>query len=169
MATLCPAGVTLRNQLNKKWPKRDKRSDGWIGDAAHSSRFSWHNPIKGADGVMRVWATDTDENFGLGKMRNGRQARIFANQLLEYIRSGLKGSDRVLHVVYEDQVASGTYRKWWWRFRGKGYDHMQHIHITFRDGAGADGGPFPLPCLAMDRGQARAWRRNLNLSKAHRR
>ena len=63
MAKLVLAGVTLRDQVNRRWPKRDKRSDGWIGDAAHSQRASFHNPDKRG----LVFAIDIDENFGKGK------------------------------------------------------------------------------------------------------
>lgn len=153
MARLCAAGTTIRAQLDKRFPKRDRRSDGWIGDQAHSQRFSYHNP----DAAGIVWALDVDENFGMGTWRNGKAARRFADQLVDYIRSGLPGSERVLHVVYEDQVVSGTYRNSWWRWRGSGYGHTFHIHITFRQGSGNDARPFPLPILATSRTQMKAW------------
>src|ERR1700730_3542975 len=37
---------TLRSQVNARWPKRNKGSDGWIGDAAHFKKGSAtdHNP-----------------------------------------------------------------------------------------------------------------------------
>lgn len=41
---LAPALAQLRAEVNKRWPKRSKRSDGTIGDAAHSARKSDHNP-----------------------------------------------------------------------------------------------------------------------------
>lgn len=160
MARLCPAGVTLRGQIDARFPKRDKRSDGWIGDAAHSQRFSYHNP----DSHGIVWALDIDENMGIGTWRNGRTCRRLADQLIAYARSGLPGSERILHVVYEDQVASGTYRSTWWRWRGKGYGHSQHLHITFRDGAGNDARQFPLPILAPSRAVMKAWAKALEFA-----
>jgi len=57
MARLCKGGVKLRDQVNRRWPRRDKASDGWIGDRAHSERISDHNPNKA--GV--VHAIDIDE------------------------------------------------------------------------------------------------------------
>lgn len=155
MAQLVKGGVTLRDQVNARWPKRDKRSDGWIGDSAHAARgnASFHNPDKRG----LVFAIDIDENFGKGRWRNGGAAKRLANELLAYSRSTLPGSDRVLHVVYEDKVASGTYKATWWKWRGKGYGHYQHIHITFTEAAVKNGALFPLPCLARTAKAKRDW------------
>jgi hypothetical protein len=157
MAKLVAGGVTLRAQLDARFPGRDKRSDGWIGDAAHSERFSWHN----ADKAGWVWALDLDENFGRGKWRRGRNAKNLAEQLVQYAASGLPGSDRVLHIVYEDQVASATVKSQWWRFRGAGYGHTQHIHITFAPSAKKNGALWPLPILGRRLKTRRAWAKNL--------
>jgi hypothetical protein len=62
MAKLVAAGVTLRDQLNDRFPKRDKRSDGWIGDYAHSTRASLHNPDK--DGRPRSSVTNCSHTCG---------------------------------------------------------------------------------------------------------
>lgn len=160
MARLCAAGVTLRNQINMAFPGRDRRSDGWIGDARHQKeRHSFHVPDK--HGV--VYALDIDENMGRGRDRNGATARQLADELVAYAGSSLPGAKRVLHVVYEDQVASGTYRRWWWKFRGKGYGHFAHIHISFTPAADKDGGLFPLPILARDEVVRKAWSEALGL------
>lgn len=157
MAKLCAGGVTLRKQLDKKFPKRDRRTDGWIGDRAHQARKSDHNPD--ANGI--VHAIDIDENFGRGTWRNGKAARRFADQLLDYAASGLPGSDRIKYVVYENRIASGTYRSTWWKWRGSGYGHTAHIHVSFTTDADTDGSIFPLPILAKDRAQMRRWAKAL--------
>lgn len=41
---LAPSLVRLRDEVNRKWPNRSKVSDGTIGDPAHASRQSEHNP-----------------------------------------------------------------------------------------------------------------------------
>ena len=154
MAKLVAAGVTLRKQVDRRWPGRDKRSDGWIGDRAHSQRRSDHNPDK--DGW--VHALDIDENMGKrGRWRNGRSARRLANQLRLYAGSGLAGSERVKYVVYEGRLASGTYRRTWWKWRKGNWGHYHHIHVSFTDDAQKDGRIFPLPILTKSRKQKREW------------
>lgn len=41
---LAPSLVQFRDEVNKKWPNRSKKSDGTIGNPAHSARRSDHNP-----------------------------------------------------------------------------------------------------------------------------
>jgi len=159
MARLCKGGVTLRDQINRRWPKRDKSSDGWIGDKAHASRASDHNPNKA--GV--VHAIDIDEN--LGTYANGRTARLLANQLLEYAASGLPGAKRLKYVVYEGRISSGTYRRTWWKWRGSGYGHEAHIHVSFTSYADRDGTVFPLPILTRSPITKARWRHDLSKAR----
>lgn len=151
MARLCAGGVTLRDQVNKRWPSRDKASDGWIGDAAHAAREGWgtngrgsyHNPDP--NGI--VHAIDLDEDF-FGKGKGGQKAAMeFAQQLATYCREGKDGG-RIAHIVYEDKVASATANNW--HFRGSGYGHTHHIHISFTNKADKDGSLFRLPIFGFD-------------------
>jgi hypothetical protein len=152
---LCAGGVRLREQIDARWPKRDKASDGWIGDTAHQARGSAsdHNPD--AKGI--VHAIDVDENLGAGIWRNGKMAQRLADELLLYARSSLPGADRVKYVVYEQRLASGTYRSTWWKWRPGNWGHTAHIHVSFTSKADGDGRAWPLPVLAASTTQARAW------------
>lgn len=150
---LCAAGVTLRDQVNQKWPSRDKASDGWIGDPRHQANAGWgtngrgsyHNPDP--NGI--VHAIDLDEDF-FGKGKGGQKAAMeFAQQLATYCREGKDGG-RITHIVYEDKVASGTSQNW--HFRGSGYGHTHHIHISFTNKADKDGSLFRLPIFGFDNG-----------------
>ena len=161
MARLCKGGVTLRDQVDRKWRKRDKRSDGWIGDRAHASRVSDHNPNEA--GV--VHAIDIDENMGKGRNRNGRTAKRLANQLLDYAASGLAGASRLKYVVYENRIASGTYRKTFWSWRHGNWGHEAHIHVSFTSAADRDGSVFPLPILTRSPLKKARWRRDLSKAR----
>lgn len=143
LAKLVPAGVQLRKEIDARWPKRDRRSDGWIGDSAHQARKSDHNP----DSRGWVHALDIDADLIPG----GRKAaQELANQLIAYARSGKPGSERIKYVVFNDQIASGTYKNTYWTWRGKGYGHLSHIHVSFTKAAERPikgRRRFPLPIL----------------------
>lgn len=157
MAKLVAAGVVLRNQVNGRFPGRDRRSDGWVGDAAHSARRSDHNPDKNG----WVHALDIDENMGKGKWRNGRAARLLADQLRQYAASDLPGADRIKYIVHERKLASGTYKASWWKWRPGNWGHDHHIHISFTSKAQKDDRLFPLPILTKDRKLKKLWREQL--------
>lgn len=55
----------LRDEVNARWPNRSKVSDGTIGDAAHASRDSDHNPwVKdGTTGVVTAMDVTDDGNI----------------------------------------------------------------------------------------------------------
>jgi hypothetical protein len=144
MARLVAAGVTLRAQVNKRWPTRDKTSDGWIGDRAHAARKSDHN----ADAHGWVHALDIDADLlGPGKRARSRKvAQELADQLIEYARSGALGSERLKYVVFDNQIASGTYSKQFWTWRKGSWGHENHIHVSFTELKPITGRrKFPLP------------------------
>lgn len=58
MAVLAPALVCCRSEINYKWPHRDHRSDGWIGDLLHRLTRSDHNP--NGRGVVDAIDIDVD-------------------------------------------------------------------------------------------------------------
>ncbi len=133
---LVPAGVTLRAQVNTRWPNRDKASDGWIGDAAHAARVSDHNP----DSQGWVHAIDID--------KDGIDAEALADQLIAYARSKAPGSARLKNIVYRGRVASGTYADKFWVWRNdSSLGHYDHIHVSFTASAEYNGDRFPLPCF----------------------
>jgi hypothetical protein len=138
MAKLVLAAVTLKKQLNKRFPKRDTASDGWLPDAAHQARMSDHNPD--ADGW--VHALDIDHNFG-----KPGDAQKFANQLITYARTNQLGSTRLKYVCYNKMIASGTYESAFWTWRPNP-NHETHIHVSFTTSAQTDGRPFPLPIFS---------------------
>lgn len=132
------AGITtLRDQVNRRWPKRDRRSDGIIGDKAHQNRTSDHN----LDSRGLVHALDIDKDLD---PKDPHAAQRLANQLRDYAASGLPGSNRIKYIVFNDQVCSGTYAASRWVWRGSGYGHYDHIHVSFTTKGEANGQKFPL-------------------------
>lgn len=64
---LAPSLVKLRSEVNALWPERSKKSDGWIGDAAHAARKTEHNPdAKGCVHAIDV-TSDTIDPMALVK------------------------------------------------------------------------------------------------------
>jgi hypothetical protein len=143
--SLCAGGKTLVGQVNKRWPKRDHASDGSIGDSAHAARVSDHNPDPRTE---IVHATDIDKDF----KGSPNDTEWFADQLIAYARTKKPGSDRLKNIVWWDQVASGTYHDTFWVFRGSGYGHMEHIHVSYTTEADKDGSEFDLPILSAQGG-----------------
>jgi hypothetical protein len=136
---LVAGGVQLRDQVNKRWDGRDKSSDGWIGDTDHQSRVSDHNPDR--RGI--VHAIDIDEDFRGSTNDN----RWFADQLIAYARGKNPGWARLKYVVYENQVASGTYASQNWVWRDGDYGHEHHIHVSFTKIGETDYAEFKIPIL----------------------
>ena len=140
MARLVAGGVTLRNQVNKRWVRRDKRSDGWLGDSAHKARVSDHNE----DSRGLVHALDIDADLD---PKDPGAAQRLANQIVAYAASGIPGANRIKYVVFNDQIASGTYPTSMWKWRGSGYGHMHHIHVSFSTKGENNAQTYPLPIL----------------------
>jgi hypothetical protein len=114
---------TLLDQVNAENPHRRKDSDGGIGDAAHASRGSDHNPyiiVKGM-GVVRAFDfTHAPET--------GFDAYAFAEMLL-------KNKDpRVRYIISNRKIASGKSgpSAWQWRpYSGKNpHNHHTHVSVT---------------------------------------
>ena len=92
----------LRSAANKAAPNRSKASDGTIGDAAHSSRASDHNPNKA--GVVQGMDLTHDPAGGL-------DSYWLAEQLL------LSRDPRIKYVISNGKIASGSGGKSPWKWR----------------------------------------------------
>lgn len=109
---VAPALDTLRDEINRAHPGRDRSSDGAIGDAAHAARKSDHNPDP-KTGVVRARDFDVD----------GIPVRELLTELERDDRTGL--------LIYD-------HRYW---TRGHGWrpytginPHTGHFHISVRPG-----------------------------------
>lgn len=114
----------LLAEVNASAPRRSKVSDGGIGDAAHASRTSDHNPWIKVGGVGVVRARDfTDDP------RGGLSARKLADHL-----ASLLGVHPALgtggYVIFNGRIISTSRRNEGWRPYTGLNAHKQHVHIS---------------------------------------
>lgn len=114
----------LRAQVNKQWPKRDKSSDGTIGDEAHASRTSDHNPwVK--DGAVGVVTGMDITNDPIG----GPNSRELAEKLVA------SRDLRIKYIISNGQICSGIGQDkpaWVWRRYSGSNAHRKHVHISVK-------------------------------------
>lgn len=104
---------TLRRQINEAYPRRNKASDGTIGDAAHAAGVSDHNPDK--NGVVSALDITHDPEHGLD-----------IAQLAETLRNSQDA--RIKYVIANKRVFVSP--SWvWWPYSGDD-PHENHLHIS---------------------------------------
>jgi peptidoglycan hydrolase-like protein with peptidoglycan-binding domain len=126
--------LVLFDEVNKRWPDRDKASDGTIGNAAHAANWtgSDHNPWVVVDGVGVVRAGDIDSGPGL----NPDDAHdVVGDTVAEAARqAGLSGHPAMgpgSYVIHERQIASANSSPpWSWRPYTGADPHTSHPHIS---------------------------------------
>lgn len=129
---LAPSLVRLRDEVDARYPKRDKASDGWIGDPSHAARVSDHNPCWTCSGRSRgiVRAIDIDIS---------PDGRADADLRTEVLRAAI-GDPRVWYVISNGIIYSRTYG-----FAPRTYTgsnpHTQHVHISLNGANGISGDP----------------------------
>ena len=119
---LAPSLAQLRREINTRWPSRDKTSDGSVGDLAHASRASDHNPNSRGS----VNAIDIDED---GIDAWGLVALLITDP-------------RVYYVIYEGRI--------WQRKHGfvprpyAGINaHRKHVHVSIIQSVAAEQNTTP--------------------------
>lgn len=105
---------TLRAQVNTAWPKRNKASDGWIGDPRHRATASDHNP--GQDGIVRALDITHDP-------ANGVDCGLIAESI--------KDDPRVKYVIWNRRIYNPSKLKAWRDYYGVN-PHNKHSHISVR-------------------------------------
>jgi len=117
----CNASMRFVEALNAKYPRRDKASDGTIGDAAHATRSSDHNPwiVVGAYGVVRARDVDKDG--------------IDAAAIVEQLRLlGLAGDPRLRnggYIIFNGRITKPDFSGW--AIYTGANKHTAHFHISF--------------------------------------
>jgi peptidoglycan hydrolase-like protein with peptidoglycan-binding domain len=113
----------FRIQINEKFPNRSKAADGTIGDAAHASRSSDHNPwIKdGNMGIVRALDITHDPKNGVDTYRMADNIR-----LAHYI----KPDPRTDYLISNGRIWNPAASKDWRKYTGSNpHDHHMHISV----------------------------------------
>ena len=120
--------VALKREIDGRWPNRDRRTDGFIGDAAHCANGGTSDHCPNASDVVRAFDVDADG--------------IPASWLAEHIRRrGAQGDRRLAnggYVIFNRRIASWSHG-WRWRDYHGDSPHTDHIHISVsQDASGYD-------------------------------
>ena len=117
--------VRLRDQVNAAYPNRNKASDGTIGDAAHASGPSDHNP-NGAGVVCAMDITNSPQT--------GFDVHALADRLRVNRHPDLK------YIISNRRIA-GAWTNWAWAPYNGSNPHSSHAHFSV--GRGSDGQSTP--------------------------
>ena len=110
--------IKLREQVNSKWPERSKVSDGSIGDAAHASRASDHNP----------WVRDSSN-----------QPVVTAIDITHDPEHGCDGAQLSLALIADPRVKYVIFNRRIWKSRTGQWSpytgpnpHNHHVHVSVK-------------------------------------
>lgn len=119
--------LQLRDQINHKWPKRAKGSDGTIGNSAHRKKWnaSDHNPwvTSGGTGVVTAMDITHDPYHGVN--------------CADIVAAIVKSRDhRVKYIIHNGSIWNSSRIGWhrpWARRRYTGSNpHRVHLHISVK-------------------------------------
>jgi hypothetical protein len=117
--------LQLRRQIDLLYPTRSKRSDGTIGDAAHATRTSDHNPWVRAGGMGIVTAMDITHDPGSG---------CTGDRIAEALHRSR--DPRIKYIIWNRRICSSTVQPWKWReYRGSN-PHTHHVHLSVKQAPG---------------------------------
>jgi peptidoglycan hydrolase-like protein with peptidoglycan-binding domain len=121
----------LLAQVNAIAPKRNKASDGWIGDVKHMARHSDHNPEP--DGTVDARDITNDASHGMDTA-----------VLAEALRASK--DYRISYIICNGRIMSGRKgpKPWQWRKYTGSNGHYHHMHISVLDEGQDDTTPWDI-------------------------
>lgn len=127
---LIPALKSLFAEFDRIAPRRDKASDGSIGDLAHQKEISDHNPdetgsvpIHDADHVNEVHAIDVDDDLNESDLTMEKVVQF----LLGRCRSGAE--KRLRYIIYNRRIWSAS-SGWVQKTYTGASAHTEHAHFS---------------------------------------
>jgi hypothetical protein len=136
---------TLRRQFDARFPTRSKASDGGIGDAAHASRDSDHNPwVKdGAMGIVTARDFTHDPYAGMDIDRLTNELAASRDNRIKYIIAN--------GWILDTRPGNNPWR--WVRYYGSN-PHTKHFHLSVMPSKSLydDARPWNLPSLRIGGG-----------------
>ena|SRR5438093_455175 len=114
--------ITLIDQIDAKFPTRDRSSDGTIGDASHQATRSDHNPD--SHHVVRALDITNDPAHGLDTGRLAENLRLGRDPRIKYVISNRR-------IFGDEGYAERNHvSPWTWgSYDGKN-PHDMHVHIS---------------------------------------
>jgi hypothetical protein len=124
--------TTVRNEFNAVFPGRDKASDGSVGDLAHQTSSSGHNPdrtgraeYKDGDSLDEVRAIDVDRDLVRGSGTDWME--LVVQYLVRKARAG--GYIPFRYIIYKRRIWSRT-DGWKTRTYTGANKHDKHAHFS---------------------------------------
>jgi hypothetical protein len=113
--------LRLREQINAMAPERSKASDGTIGDAAHASRTSDHNPWVKDGNIGVVTAMDITHDIP-----HGCDAQALVDALVD------SRDPRIKYIIWNRKKINSRIQPWVWRNYTGTNPHTKHFHLSVR-------------------------------------
>jgi len=133
MAWVLTRGLnTVRSEFDSVWPGRDKRSDGSVGDLAHQTGSSGHNPdrtgkaeYKDGDALDEVRAIDVDKDLVPGSSVDHME--LVVQYLVKKARAG--GYIPFRYLIYKGRIWARS-DGWKTRTYTGANKHPEHLHAS---------------------------------------
>jgi hypothetical protein len=128
--TLARGLETLRANFNVRFPTRDKTTDGWIGDAAHQTHVSGHNPDDTPGSLAE--SSDADTKPEVRAIDVDKDLRDPEYTMLQVIQNMLKHPEdlkRLLYIIHKGIIWAKS-RGWAPAQYTGSNSHDEHAHLS---------------------------------------
>lgn len=114
--------ITLIDEVDAKYPDRDRSNDGTIGDTSHQARRSDHNPD--SEGVVRALDITHDPAHGVDTYRLAENLRTGRDPRIKYVISNRK--------IFGDEgyASRNGVSAWTWGAYNGTNPHDMHVHVS---------------------------------------